>query len=205
MLPPWHQSGLGKVQQIGKLTKSLKVVWSVAFNELSFDILSRQGAVPRLVIWSLVTLRNVVRPCQTKLHIYLFFSQSKIFLVISTISRTPAFHLNLIFFHDDLKESGARGGGGQTDCPKVNDSISPIKFRKKVRISLPKLSSVETVSRFPALFLKLILAGRNKFFLSRRDFQDRGKNSLVRFLKDAFICKRATLVRLFLKKSYYRQ
>ena len=68
------------------------------------------------------------------------------------------------FFHDDLKESGARGGGGQTDCPKVNDSISPIKFRKKVRISLPKLSSVETVSRFPALFLKLILAGRNNFF-----------------------------------------
>ena len=50
MLPPWHQSGLGKVQQIAKLTKSLKVVWSVAVNELSFDILSRQGAVPRLAI-----------------------------------------------------------------------------------------------------------------------------------------------------------
>ena len=184
MLPPWHQSGLGKVQQIAKLTKSLKVVWSVAVNELSFDILSQHCAVPRLAIWSLVTLRNVVRPCQTKLHIYLFFSQSKFFLVISTISRTPEFHLDSIFFHDDLKESGARGGGGQTDSPKVKDSISPIKFRKKVSDQSPEIVVRRNRFQIPSLVFKnLSLQGATNFFLSRRDFQDRGKKAWSVFSK----------------------
>ena len=172
MLPPWHQSGLGKVQQIGKLTKSLKVVWTVAVNELSFDILSRQGAVPRLAIWSLVTLRNVVRPCQTKLHIYLFFSQSKFFLVISTIPRTPEFHLNSIFFHDDLKESGARGGRGTNGLSEGQWFDQSDQVSEKSSEQSPEIVVRRNRFQIPSLVFKnLSLQGATNFFSPAATFK----------------------------------
>ena len=162
MLPPWHQSGLGKVQQIAKLTKSLVccsqriVVWYFVtagcrstFGHLKFSHSTKCGT----------TLSNKAA------HLP-FFLTVKIFSRNFDDFKNAWVSSRFNFFHDDLKESGARGGGGQTDCPKVNDSISPIKFRKKFRISLPKLSSVETVSRFPALFLKTYPCRAQQIFFS---------------------------------------